>query len=39
MSPSEKEKVQRGKKNNIYNTETLLPISEIRSDTVILKDG
>jgi hypothetical protein len=35
----EKEKVQKGKPNNVFNTETMLPISEIRGDTVILKDG
>jgi len=35
----EKDKVQKGKPNNVFNTETMLPISEIRGDTVILKDG
>lgn len=35
----EKAKIQKGKHNNVYNTETMLPISEIRSDTVILKDA
>jgi hypothetical protein len=35
----DKEKMQRGKENNVYNTETMLPISEIRGDTVILKDS
>lgn len=34
----DKEKIQKGKKNNVFNTETLLPISEIRGDTIILKD-
>jgi hypothetical protein len=35
----EKNKVARGKKNNVFNTETMLPISEIRNTTIILKDG
>lgn len=35
----EKEKIQKGKPNNVFNTETMLPISEIRGDTIILKDG
>ncbi len=35
----EKEKIQKGKPNNVFNTETMLPVSEIRGDTVILKDG
>lgn len=35
----EKDKVQKGKPNNVFNTETMLPVSEIRGDTVILKDG
>jgi type IV secretory pathway VirB4 component len=35
----EKNKVVRGKKNNVFNTETMLPISEIRNTTIILKDG
>lgn len=38
MGSTEKEKIQKTKKNNLYNTETMLPISEIRGDTVILKD-
>ena len=36
---SEKQKIQKWQKNNVYNTETMLPVSEIRWDTVILKDG
>ncbi len=36
--PKEKDKIQRGKKNNVFNTETMLPVSEIRGDTIILKD-
>lgn len=35
----EKEKIQKGKPNNVFNTETMLPVSEIRGDTIILKDG
>lgn len=34
----DKDKIQKGKKNNVFNTETLLPVSEIRGDTLILKD-
>ncbi len=34
----EKRKIQKGKKNNVYNTETMLPISEIRGNTLVLKD-
>lgn len=34
-----KQKSQKTKPNNVYNTETMSPISEIRGDTVILKDG
>ncbi len=35
----EKDKVQKWKANNVFNTETMLPISEIRWETIILKDG
>lgn len=35
----EKNKMSHGKKNNVFNTETMLPISEIRNTTVILKDS
>lgn len=35
----EKDKMQKTQQNNMYNTEAMLPVSEIRSDTVILKDG
>lgn len=35
----DKDGIQKGKKNNVYNTETMLPISEIRGNTIILKDG
>lgn len=34
-----KNKVQKSKPSNMFNTETMLPISEIKSDTIILKDG
>ena len=36
---SEKSKIQKGKPNQVFNTETMLPVSEIRGDTMILKDG
>lgn len=39
MFGPEKEKMQKQVKNNIYNTEVMLPITEIRGDTIILKDG
>lgn len=39
MTAKENKKIQKWKKNNVYNTETMLPFSEIRSDTIILKDG
>ena len=35
----EKDKIQKSTPNNLYNTETMLPISEIRGDAVILKDA
>ena len=39
-SPLEEQLIQKGKKSDqTYNTETMLPISEIQEDTVILKDG
>lgn len=34
-----KDNVQKGKKDNVFNTETMLPFSEIRGDTLIMKDG
>jgi len=34
----EQTKVQKGRKENTFNTETMLPISEIKNETVILKD-
>lgn len=38
LGNKENKKVQKWKENNVYNTETMLPISEIRWNTVILKD-
>ncbi|MCX6823594.1 MAG: hypothetical protein NT085_00500 [candidate division SR1 bacterium] len=35
----EKNKIQKLKHENLFNTETMLPISEIRNDTLIMKDG
>lgn len=35
----EQTKVQKGKKDNVFNTETMLAVSEIKNNTVILKDG
>ncbi len=35
----EKNKIQKQKNENLFNTETMLPISEIRNDTIIMKDG
>jgi hypothetical protein len=35
----EKNKIKKANPDELFNTETMLPISEIRSDTVILKDG
>lgn len=34
----EQQKIQKGHHDKVYNTETMLPISEIRNDTIILKD-
>lgn len=36
---TDKSKIQKGRPNNVFNTETMLPLSEVRSDTIILKDG
>lgn len=36
---AEKDKIQKGIKNNPFNTETMLPISEIRGNTIVLKDS
>ena len=35
----EQNQIQKGKHDKVYNTETMLPISEIRNNTLILKDG
>ena len=35
----EQNKVQKAKHDNVYNTENMLSISEIKNDTIILKDG
>lgn len=35
----EQTKIQKKKHENVFNTETMLPFSEIKNDTVILKDG
>ncbi len=35
----DKSKIQKPKHENLFNTETMLPISEIRNDTIIMKDG
>ena len=35
----DKTKIQKLKHENLFNTETMLPISEIRNDTIIMKDG
>ncbi len=40
MSLLDQNKIQKNKKSDsVYNTETMLPISEIQDDTLILKDG
>lgn len=40
MSVLEEQLIQKNKKSDqLYNTERMLPISEIHDDTVILKDG
>lgn len=35
----EQNKIQKKSQENLFNTETMLPISEIRNDTIIMKDG
>lgn len=35
----EKGKIQKGQHEQVFNTETMLPLSEIRGDTMVLKDG
>jgi hypothetical protein len=40
MSLIEEQLIQKNKKSDqLYNTEVMLPISEIQEDTIILKDG
>lgn len=36
---SSKTKIQKSKQVNMFNTETMLPVSEIKNETIILKDG
>lgn len=36
---AEAAKINKGKQDKMYNTETMLPISEIQQDTIILKDN
>jgi len=35
----EQSKIKKNKHENMFNTETMLPFSEIKNDTIILKDG
>lgn len=35
----EQKEIQKPKWENVFNTETMLPVSEIKNDTIILKDG
>jgi hypothetical protein len=35
----EKQKIKKAKPEQMFSTENMLPISEVRGDTVILKDG
>jgi len=35
----EQNKIQKRSQDNLFNTETMLPVSEIRNDTMIMKDG
>lgn len=35
----ERNKIVKGKQDSVFNTEQMLPISEIKGDTIILKDG
>jgi len=35
----DQKKIQKKAHENLFNTETMLPISEIRNDTIIMKDG
>lgn len=35
----DQKKIQKTKHDNVFNTENMLPVSEIKNDTMILKDG
>jgi S-methylmethionine-dependent homocysteine/selenocysteine methylase len=35
----ERNKIKKGKKEPLFNTEEMMPISEMRGETMILKDG
>lgn len=39
VSLFDQKKIQKNNHENMFNTETMLPISEIKNDTIILKDG
>lgn len=39
VAPIDQKKIQKNAHENMFNTETMLPISEIKNDTIILKDG
>ncbi len=39
FAPWDKNKIQKKSQENLFNAETMLPISEIRNDTIIMKDG
>lgn len=39
FSLGEQKKIQNKRTENLFNTETMLPISEIKNDVIILKDG
>ncbi len=39
LNLGDQKKVQKKTNENLFNTETMLPISEIRNDTIIMKDG
>ena len=35
----DKSKVKKNQTDNLFNTETMLPISEVKNGIIILKDG
>lgn len=39
VSASDQKHIQKNNHENMFNTETMLPISEIKNNTIILKDG